>query len=98
MQRDFSPIHWSKYFQKKEVVDIGDGSKFCVYRSSNTTVAGSPTVYFLHGGGFSGLTWSLAVENLMALLECHVVAVDLRGHGETETESDYNLTTQQLVE
>ena len=78
-------------------MDVGEGSHFCVYRSSNTADAAAPTLFFVHGGGFSGLTWCLAVENLMSLLECHVVAVDLRGHGETTTASDYDLSTRTLM-
>lgn len=40
-------------------------------------------VLLLHGGGYSALTWSLLAKDLGQLVDCSLVAVDLRGHGET---------------
>ena len=72
-------------------MDVGNGETFCVYRISNTRDERSPVVLFLHGGGHSALTWCKTVQHLMSIIECEVVAVDLRAHGETKTNSEDNL-------
>ena len=56
--------------------------RFCSY-SLGGAGAGC-CVLLLHGGGYSALTWSLLARELGALTDCALVAVDLRGHGETE--------------
>ena len=56
--------------------------RFCSY-SLGGAGAGC-CVLLLHGGGYSALTWSLLAKELGALADCALVAVDLRGHGETE--------------
>jgi protein phosphatase methylesterase 1 len=35
----------------------------------------------LHGGGYSGLSWSLFVREITEIIECQCIAIDLRGHG-----------------
>ncbi|KIH46211.1 hypothetical protein ANCDUO_23738 [Ancylostoma duodenale] len=58
--RDVTPLPWKEFFDENRVLDI-DGDKFNVYLKGNT----GPVFYFLHGGGYSGLTWScLAVSAL----------------------------------
>ena len=54
---------------------------------------------FLHGGGYSALSWSVLAREMATLTDCRLLAIDLRGHGETEVdgeEADLNGTT--LVE
>ena len=41
-------------------------------------------VCLLHGAGYSGLTWSLLSHHLAQLVTCRILAIDLRGHGETQ--------------
>ena len=57
-----------------------------------------PVVVFLHGGGFSGLTWALLSQSLSGLVECCCIALDQRGHGLTSTEDDLSLTADQLAD
>jgi protein phosphatase methylesterase 1 len=51
-----------------------------------------PIVVFLHGGGYSGLTWAPLNQELTRLVQCQTLAIDLRGHGCTYTEDDYDLS------
>ncbi len=37
--------------------------------------------FFLHGGGFSGLTWALLSSQLVQRIECRCYCMDIRGHG-----------------
>lgn len=55
-KRDYSCTSWTDYFSKEESIQA-EGSKdiFHSYKRGDT----GPFVIFLHGGGFSGLSWSL---------------------------------------
>ncbi|MFH4983600.1 hypothetical protein AB6A40_010309 [Gnathostoma spinigerum] len=89
--REYSPLDWNEFFDKKVDVMVGQ-DKFCVYLKGTS----GPLFYMLHGGGYSGLTWSCLAEELSKLLECRILAPDLRGHGNTETkdETDFSSETQ----
>ena len=55
---------------------------------------GRPPVLFLHGGGLTARTWDLVCLALRG--EYHCLALDLRGHGDSEWSpvADYSLETQ----
>merc|ERR1719234_1942028 len=95
--RSYSPIHWSQYWSHKLWVDTARG-KFCTYRQ-NSGDGGGALVVLLHGGGYSALSWSLLAREMAALTDCRLLAIDLRGHGETEVEGDEaDLSGSTLVE
>ncbi|KAI6240999.1 Protein phosphatase methylesterase 1 [Aphelenchoides fujianensis] len=93
MAQDFSPLPWDQFFSEKRVLEINE-DKFTVYLKGDS----GPVFFLLHGGGYSGLTWACLAEELSAKLECMIVAPDLRGHGETTTSADENLSTAQQLE
>lgn len=104
---DFTPIPYSEFFDEKKMVKIsssfGDG-KFCVYSRYAPEVAATfgesdPVILFIHGGGFSSLSWSRTVYFVGQVLKnVQMVAVDLRGHGETKSTNDENLSLEVLTE
>ena len=55
---------------------------------------GKPTVIFLHGGGLTAHTWDLCCLALRSRYRC--VALDQRGHGDSEwaSDGDYSIATQ----
>ena len=57
-----------------------------------------PLLVFLHGGGYSGLTWALLNEEITRLVECHTLSLDLRGHGSSKTDDDYDLSAEVMAE
>lgn len=79
-RRSYSPVSWKKYWQTKSQIEI-DGGSFTVYSRGD----GETLVLFIHGGGYSGLTWSQAGDELSKMADCRIAALDLRGHGETVT-------------
>ncbi|EQC39887.1 hypothetical protein SDRG_02544 [Saprolegnia diclina VS20] len=81
---------WAQYYDRSEDVDI-DGNVFRVYLAG----AEGPVVVLLHGGGHTGLTWALTTKLLKT--HCRVVAPDFRGHGETHTTNDSDLSEETLV-
>jgi protein phosphatase methylesterase 1 len=76
-KRDFSVIPWTNYYDRAENVITEDGNKFRVYVKGNS----GPAFFFLHGGGFSGLSWALLSTRLVEQVKCQCYALDLRGHG-----------------
>nr|CAG4651898.1 EOG090X07NZ [Triops cancriformis] len=91
-KKDFTPVHWSHYFDTVKDVDINEGQDvFHCYVEGND----GPLLVLLHGGGFSGLTWSLFASHITELIHCQVLAIDLRGHGETKTTNETNLSASQ---
>jgi len=92
VRRSYTPLSWKKYWNNKEFVKTDQG-KFCVYRTGSGAGA---VLCFLHGGGYSALTWSVMAKELTQLVDCRAVAIDLRGHGETvivdedDTNPDYS--------
>nr|CAG4648702.1 EOG090X07NZ [Polyphemus pediculus] len=90
-KRDYTPIHWSQYFKTSENVTINEGADtFHVYRRGTE----GPVLVLLHGGGFSALTWSLFSECIENLVTCQVMAIDLRGHGNSKTQHEENLSAE----
>lgn len=73
-----------------------DGSTFRVYKSQKSAVEG-PVLFLLHGGGFSALTWSLFSVELTSIIHCQVVAIDLRGHGDTVATDEQDLSANTLA-
>ncbi|KAG0175858.1 Protein phosphatase methylesterase 1 [Apophysomyces sp. BC1021] len=63
-----------------------------------TEEAPGPVFVMHHGAGHSGLSFSLVAHHLKKLMpnQCSVVAFDCRGHGDTHTTGDTNLSLSQL--
>jgi protein phosphatase methylesterase 1 len=87
--RNYTPISWNSYFDEKRHITIDDNT-FCVYtrRSVNCT---EPVLFFLHGGGFSGLSWAVLSKAMTSLIRCQCIAMDIRGHGETKVTDETDL-------
>lgn len=56
-----------------------------------------PTLVALHGGGYSGLTWANFTRRLEKYCHFRMIAIDLRGHGDTTTSCDDRLDIEILV-
>ncbi|CAB3980844.1 phosphatase methylesterase 1 [Paramuricea clavata] len=93
-RRDYSQVSWENYFDSCQDVNIGESNIFRVYKSGSS----GPVLLLLHGGGFSALTWSLFTVKVTALSHCQVVAVDCRGHGDSRTSDDLDLSIETLTD
>uniref|UniRef100_A0A8C9TD05 Protein phosphatase methylesterase 1 n=1 Tax=Scleropages formosus TaxID=113540 RepID=A0A8C9TD05_SCLFO len=87
-KRDFSPLPWNKYFEKMEDV----AHTFRVYSSGSQ----GPVLLLLHGGGHSALSWAVFTAVICSRINCRVVAVDLRGHGENAHSLDVGKVLEAL--
>ncbi|CAK9806398.1 Protein phosphatase methylesterase 1 [Anthophora quadrimaculata] len=92
-KRDYDPVQWIPYFDHSEDVKIGDDT-FHIYTKGNE----GPTLVLLHGGGYSALTWAEFTKSIMTMIVCKVMAIDLRGHGDTYTTNEEDLSADTLAE
>ncbi|XP_077519099.1 protein phosphatase methylesterase 1-like [Amblyomma americanum] len=92
LRRDYTPLSWSSYFSEARSVKTSDTDTFRVYTKGSQ----GPLLLLLHGGGYSGLTWSLFTNDICHNIECQVAALDIRGHGETVTSNETDLSADTL--
>ncbi|XP_031555798.1 protein phosphatase methylesterase 1-like [Actinia tenebrosa] len=92
-KRDYSPLSWDHFFDRKDDVKVNDKDTFRVYKSGDQ----GPLLLVLHGGGHSALSWALFTESVTSLCICQVLAVDMRGHGDTHTEDNVDLSADVLA-
>ncbi|XP_029035788.1 protein phosphatase methylesterase 1 isoform X2 [Osmia bicornis bicornis] len=92
-KRDYDPVQWCPYFDESEDVKIGNNT-FHVYTKGTE----GPTLVLLHGGGYSALTWAEFTKSIMTMVVCKVMAIDLRGHGDTYTTNEEDLSGDTLAE
>ncbi|UMM24649.1 hypothetical protein L5515_004781 [Caenorhabditis briggsae] len=91
-RKEMAALPWSDFFDKKKEVNI-DGDIFNVYLKGTQ----GPIFYLLHGGGYSGLTWACFAKELARLVDCRVIAPDLRGHGDTKCADEHDLSKETQV-
>ncbi|XP_075923903.1 protein phosphatase methylesterase 1 [Petromyzon marinus] len=95
-RRDFTPVSWNLYFESMDDVEVGEGDDkgtFRVYRSGSE----GPVLLLLHGGGHSALSWAVFTAAISSNIECRVVAVDLRGHGDTHVSNPEDLSAETMA-
>ncbi|CAN7116490.1 hypothetical protein HID58_010553 [Brassica napus] len=87
----YSPVEWTSYFDKEDDVSIpGSNDVFHVYMAGTE----GPVVFCLHGGGFSGLSFSIVASKIKE--KARVVAMDLRGHGKSVSEDELDLSLETM--
>nr|XP_009674115.1 PREDICTED: protein phosphatase methylesterase 1 isoform X1 [Struthio camelus australis] len=94
-KRDFSPVLWSQYFESMEdvVVENETGKDtFRIYKSGSE----GPVLLLLHGGGHSALSWAVFTSAIINRIQCRIVALDLRGHGETKVRNPEDLSAETM--
>lgn len=95
-KRDFSPVPWSQYFESMEdvVVESETGKdSFRIYKSGSE----GPVLLLLHGGGHSALSWAVFTTAIISRIQCRVVALDQRGHGETKVRNPEDLSAETMA-
>ncbi|CAH2095765.1 unnamed protein product [Euphydryas editha] len=95
-RKDYTPVSWKNYFEKFVDVET-EGGVFRVYLSPEPDCPERPRIVTLHGGGYSGLSWALFTEEITSMIHCQVVAMDIRGHGETQAKDPDDLSIETLV-
>ncbi|XP_057606354.1 protein phosphatase methylesterase 1 isoform X1 [Hippopotamus amphibius kiboko] len=66
---------------------------FRVYKSGSE----GPVLLLLHGGGHSALSWAVFTAAIISRVQCRIVALDLRGHGETKVKNSEDLSAETMA-
>uniref|UniRef100_A0A3Q2ZVX7 Protein phosphatase methylesterase 1 n=1 Tax=Kryptolebias marmoratus TaxID=37003 RepID=A0A3Q2ZVX7_KRYMA len=107
-KRDFTPLPWSQYFETMEDVVYSVLSLLfaaCVFTSLTSWnifriyCSGSrgPVLFLLHGGGHSALSWAVFTAVIYNRINCRVVAMDLRAHGDTKVKNPEDLSADTMA-
>lgn len=100
--RDYSPSDWSEYFDSYLDLHVPEANGtfrlYLVNMIQEEENLNSPLIILLHGAGYSGLSWGVFVKQLFSIVHAKFVAVDLRGHGSTETTNDSDLSSERLTQ
>ncbi|XP_069050230.1 protein phosphatase methylesterase 1-like [Lepisosteus oculatus] len=94
-KRDYSPVSWSEYFEMMDDVVVGSGENKDIFRVYKSGLDG-PVLVLLHGGGHSALSWAVFTAAMTSRVTCRVLAMDLRGHGDTQVRNSDDLSTQTM--
>ncbi|XP_067112699.1 protein phosphatase methylesterase 1 [Osmerus mordax] len=95
-KRDFTSLPWSQYFETLEDVEVDNNSSkdtFRIYCSGSH----GPVLLLLHGGGHSALSWAVFTAVICSRIHCRVVAMDLRGHGDTKVKNPDDLSAETMA-
>lgn len=90
-KRDYTPVQWDQYFEKFKDVQVGEDT-FRVYLLGSE----GPVLVLLHGGGLSALGWALFSASVTKMVNCRTLAMDIRGHGNTKTKDEFDLSAETL--
>jgi len=94
-QKDYSPTDWDEYWAEKRTFQK-NGDVFNYYTMGNEE--SKCCILVLHGGGFSGLSFSLFGKQLREMADCFIIAPDIRGHGGSHCENETSLSIENLTE
>lgn len=102
--RVYTPLEWSDYFDSfLDLPVINAEGTFRLYCKNMTPdddeeeEEDCPLLILLHGAGYSALSWGLFAKSLSKLAHVKIVAIDLRGHGQTDTLDNSNLSSETLT-
>ncbi|XP_029375267.1 protein phosphatase methylesterase 1 isoform X2 [Echeneis naucrates] len=95
-KRDFSPLAWSQYFETMEDVEVENENGKDIFRIYCSGSHG-PVLLLLHGGGHSALSWAVFTAVICSRINCRVVAMDLRAHGDTKVKNPEDLSADTMA-
>uniref|UniRef100_A0A673ZD75 Protein phosphatase methylesterase 1 n=1 Tax=Salmo trutta TaxID=8032 RepID=A0A673ZD75_SALTR len=91
LSRDFSPLSWSEYFEAMEDVEVENDN------AKDISFTHGPVLLLLHGGGHSALSWAVFTAVIYNRINCRVVAMDLRAHGDTKVKNSDDLSAETMA-
>ncbi|CRK99431.1 CLUMA_CG012582, isoform A [Clunio marinus] len=95
--KDYSPSQWNQFFHDYIDVMIDEKSVFRCYRSKPAEKHDALLLILLHGGGYNALSWAVFSKEITSIIHCECLAIDFRGHGNTVTDDDYDLSAETMA-
>ncbi|KAG0341729.1 Protein with carboxyl methyl esterase activity [Podila humilis] len=104
----YGPLEWSNYFEEKSFVTVpckngkeqesnGNIITFAVYQIRGRP--GAPVFVMHHGAGSGALGFALSSKEIRNIvgMDASILCFDARGHGETTSSDDHNLSLDRLA-
>eukprot|EP01114_Cavostelium_apophysatum_P015035 TRINITY_DN4019_c0_g1_i1.p1 TRINITY_DN4019_c0_g1~~TRINITY_DN4019_c0_g1_i1.p1 ORF type:complete len:333 (-),score=58.35 TRINITY_DN4019_c0_g1_i1:105-1082(-) len=93
------PLSWSLFFEEEHFMKLDKtGDTFHILSSPSLRSSSNPVAFvFLHGAGHTSLSWALTAKLLKDSDDVQVYAYDCRGHGQTQTTNDEDLSAETLT-
>ncbi|KAF9918851.1 hypothetical protein BX616_005026 [Lobosporangium transversale] len=99
----YAPLAWNEYFENKRYLTVpGDRAEeaeitFNIYETHGNS--GAPVFVMHHGAGLSALSFALTAKEIKNIVnkDASVLSFDCRGHGETMSSDDNNLSLDRLA-
>ncbi|KAG0053488.1 Conserved oligomeric Golgi complex subunit 2 [Gryganskiella cystojenkinii] len=99
----YAPLDWKPFFDQKRTVTVpGEEPSeaeitFTVYESLGKT--GSPLFVMHHGAGLCAQSFALTAREIKKIVgdEAGVMSYDVRGHGETRSGDEHNMSLDRLA-
>jgi len=90
-RKNYTPVEWDEYWSGRGEVE--NGNERHAYYAMGPEDA-ECVLFLLHGGGFSGLSFSLFAKEIVQMVQCRVIAPDIRGHGATKCDDEADLSIE----
>ncbi|KAF9145924.1 Conserved oligomeric Golgi complex subunit 2 [Linnemannia schmuckeri] len=99
----YAPLEWNAFFQEKRSVTVPAEAEdeaditFNVYETKGRP--GAPVFVMHHGAGLAALSFALTARGIRKLVgdEVGLLSFDVRGHGETTSGDENNLSLDRLA-
>ncbi|KAF8941952.1 hypothetical protein BGZ47_007023 [Haplosporangium gracile] len=99
----YAPLEWNAFFQEKRSVTVPAEAEdeaditFNVYETKGKP--GAPVFVMHHGAGLAALSFALTAREIRKLVgdEAGLLSFDARGHGETTSGDEHNLSLDRLA-
>uniref|UniRef100_A0A8D3B4F2 Protein phosphatase methylesterase 1 n=1 Tax=Scophthalmus maximus TaxID=52904 RepID=A0A8D3B4F2_SCOMX len=89
-KKDFSPLSWSQYFETMEDVEVENENGKDI-----SLIAACVSIWEILG--HSALSWAVFTAVICSRINCRVVAMDLRAHGDTKVKSPEDLSADTMA-
>lgn len=73
----FAPRSFEDFFDYHDKIEVANRGTFQIYKRGSKGI----TILTIHSIGLSGLSFTLLARCLDALIECQIISIDLRHHG-----------------
>lgn len=93
----YAPESWTNFFETSQDIKVPKSNG--TFRIYETRASSGPLFVLHHGGGHTALSWVLVASFLRERTKgCSVLCFDCRGHGDTQTSDDGDLSLERLSE
>lgn len=92
--KDYTPLSWDEFWDSREEIEV-ENDRYSYYSKGSDDA--ECILFLIHGGGFSGLSFSLFAKEMVNIANVRIIAPDVRGHGSTLCQDESDLSIERLT-